>query len=284
MLSPGKSSFARFVVRHPLRSRHPTTCTSVPPWALLQIKPKPTDLHTASMFLSLFYYDFFFAKQYIQIKDWVQRRLPSPPPPTSAPPSPAQISPDSRSSELERERRSRSNDSDLSRSLSLALSAGGDTSLSTQSLSSAFSSRHPSSDGKHSLSRVWDDLSLEDLWEKHKVAEISQCWCLKWVGSTLCEFWYKSSEFGGNWNVMLGRSRTSSFCACGSGSVSDVGPCVGVFSLFLGPSHGLGPDPALALLLLWSEKSGGVESDESRSWLHPCTFKGKLTFYNCNRR
>lgn len=84
---------------------------------------------------------------------------PSPDPPF------AQISPDSRSSELERERRSRSNDSDRSRSLSLALSVGGDTSLSTQSLSSAFSSRHPSSGGTHSLSRVWDDLSLEDLWE-----------------------------------------------------------------------------------------------------------------------
>lgn len=77
----------------------------------------------------------------------VSHPLPQPPR------TPAHISPDSRSSELERERRSRSNDSDLSRSLSLALSVGGDTSLSTQSLSSAFSSRHPSSGGKHSLSR-----------------------------------------------------------------------------------------------------------------------------------
>lgn len=60
-----------------------------------------------------------------------------------------------------------------------------------------------------------------------------------------------------------------------SGSVSDAGPCDGVFSLFLCLSHGLGlgPDPALApaLHLLWSEKSGGVWNDESGSWLHPYT-------------
>lgn len=78
---------------------------------------------------------------------------------------PVHISPDSRSSELER--RSRSIDRDLSRSLPLAVSAEGELSLSSQSLYSALSSRHPSPhlswDSERSLSRVWDDLSLEDL-------------------------------------------------------------------------------------------------------------------------
>lgn len=74
---------------------------------------------------------------------------------------PVHISPDSRSSELER--RSRSNDRDLSRSLPLVLSTEGDFSLSSQSLYSGLSSRHPSWDSERSFSWVWDVLSLEDL-------------------------------------------------------------------------------------------------------------------------
>lgn len=87
---------------------------------------------------------------------------------------PVHISPDSRSSELER--RSRSYDRDLSRSLPLAVSGEVDLSLSSQSPYSALSSRHPSAafslhlswDGERSLSRVCDDLSLEDLRENNQ--------------------------------------------------------------------------------------------------------------------
>lgn len=77
---------------------------------------------------------------------------------------PVHISPDSRSSELER--RSRSNERDVSRSLPLALSTEGDLSLSSKSLNSALSSRHPPGESEHSLSWVWDDLSLEDRQKK----------------------------------------------------------------------------------------------------------------------
>lgn len=79
------------------------------------------------------------------------------------------ISPDSRSSELER--RSRSYDRDRSRSMPLALSVEGDTSLFSQSLWSALSSRHFSWDGDCSFSWVWDDLSLKEMRGK----KISTC-------------------------------------------------------------------------------------------------------------
>lgn len=69
--------------------------------------------------------------------------------------------------------------------------------------------------------------------------------------------------------------------------MSDAGPCDGVFSLFLGLSHDLGLGPAPARHLLWSEKSGGVENDESRSWLHPYRVMEKNNVlelpYSCNR-
>lgn len=88
-----------------------------------------------------------------------------------------QISPDSRSSELER--RSRSNDMDLSLSFPLATLGEAERSLSSKSAPSTLSFLHPSAarsrhlswDGDSSLSRVWDDLSLEDLKEKRKRKE-----------------------------------------------------------------------------------------------------------------
>lgn len=152
-----KSCFACLVVQHPLNGYlHPAN-VHVPPLALYHTYKAET--HTLAPASILLYHPF--TKQYIQIKDFGDVLLTPPP---------IHISPDSRSSELERERRSRSYDSDLSRSLSLALSVEGDISLLFQSLYSALSSRHPSADSERSLSRVWDDLSLEDLRKKKNTA------------------------------------------------------------------------------------------------------------------